>query len=118
PSLMVSAGASYAARWTTTHGGQLKEAMKKALTTKGFAFVEAVSPCPTAFGRRAGFKNVAEITRWFRENSLPLEETEKMSAEDLRKKIVVGEYVCRKIPTLTEAVYRTIREAEKSAKAK
>ncbi|MFB0501014.1 MAG: thiamine pyrophosphate-dependent enzyme [Candidatus Bathyarchaeia archaeon] len=118
PSLVVTAGASYAARWTTTHGEQLREAMKKALTTRGLAFVEAVSPCPTAFGRRAGFKNVGEIVRWFRENSVPLEEAEKMAAEDLVKKIVVGEYVYRKIPTFTEALYRTIREAEKSAKTK
>ena len=115
PSLVVAAGASYAARWTTAHGKELKEAMKKALTTKGFAFVEAVSPCPTAFGRRAGFKNVAEIVRWFRENSIPLEEAEKMAAEDLEKKIVVGEYVHRKIPTFTEVLYRIIREAEKIA---
>jgi len=114
--LVVTAGASYVARWTTAHGEQLKEAMKKALTTRGFAFVEAVSQCPTAFGRRAGFKDVAEIIRWFRENSVPLEEAEKMAAEDLAKKIVVGEYVYRRIPTFTEAVYGTIREAEKSAK--
>ncbi len=95
----------------------MKEAMKKALTTRGFAFVEAVSPCPTAFGRRAGFKNVAEIVRWFKENSVPLEEAQKMTVEDLEKKIVVGEYVYRKIPTFTEAVYKTIQEAERSAKA-
>ena len=116
--LMVTAGASYTARWTTAHGQQLKEAMEKALTTKGFAFVEAVSQCPTAFGRRAGFKDVAEMIRWFRENSIPLEEAEKMAPEERVKKIVVGEYVHRKIPTFTETLYRTIREAEKSAKTK
>ncbi|UCE15357.1 MAG: 2-oxoacid:ferredoxin oxidoreductase subunit beta [Candidatus Bathyarchaeota archaeon] len=118
PSLVVTAGASYAARWTTIHGEQLKEALKKALTTKGFAFVEAVSPCPTAFGKRAGFEDVAEIIRWLRENSLSLEEAEKMAAEDLVKKIVVGEYVDRESSTFTEAVYKTIQKAEKSAKKK
>jgi len=116
PSLVVTAGASYAARWTTIHGEQLKEAMKKALITRGFAFVEAVSPCPTAFGRRAGFKNIAEMVRWFRENSLPLEEAEKMATEDLVKKIVVGEYVDRKSSTFREALFKTIQKAEKSAK--
>jgi len=116
PPLVVAAGASYVARWTTAHGEELKEAMKKALKTKGFAFVEAVSPCPTTFGRRAGFKDVAEMVRWFRENSIPLEEAKRMAAEDLVKKIVVGEYVFRKIPTLTESLYRTIEEAKKSAR--
>jgi len=113
--LVVTAGASYVARWTTAHGEQLKEAMKKAVTTKGFAFIEAVSPCPTAFGRRAGFKDAAEMMRWFRENSVPLEEATKMSEKELVKKIVVGEYVSREFPTLTENIYKIVREAEKSA---
>jgi len=101
-------------RWTTIQDEQLKEAMKKAVTTKGFAFVEAASPCPTALGRRAGFKDVAEMTRWFKENSVPLEQTEKMTEQELAKKIVVGEYVSREIPTLTENVYKVLKEAQKS----
>lgn len=114
--LVVAAGASYVARWTTAHGEQLKESLKKAVATKGFAFVEAVSPCPTAFGRRAGFKDVAEMFRWYRDNSVPLEEAEKMTVEELTSKIVVGEYVDRKIPTFTETIFKTIKEAKKSAK--
>lgn len=114
--LVVAAGASYVARWTTAHGEQLKESLKKAVATKGFAFVEAVSPCPTAFGRRAGFKDVAETFRWYRDNSVLLEEAEKMAVEELTSKIVVGEYVDRKIPTFTETLFKTIREAKKSAK--
>jgi 2-oxoglutarate ferredoxin oxidoreductase subunit beta len=114
--LVVAAGASYVARWTTAHGKQLKEALKKAVATKGFAFVEAASPCPTVFGRRVGFKDVAEMFRWFRDNSVLLEEAEKMSVEEIASKIVVGEYVDRKIPTFTETLFKTIREAKKSAK--
>jgi 2-oxoglutarate ferredoxin oxidoreductase subunit beta len=114
--LVAAAGASYVARWTTAHGEQLKEAFKKAIVTKGFAFVEATSPCPTAFGRRAGFNNVAEMFRWFRDNSVTLEEAEKMTVEELTSKIVVGEYVNRKIPTFTETLFKTIREAKKDAK--
>ncbi len=114
--LVAVAGASYVARWTTAHGEQLKEALKKAVATKGFAFVEVASPCPTAFGRRAGFKDVAEMFHWFRDNSVLLEEAEKMTVEELTSKIVVGEYVDRKIPTFTETLFKTIREAKKSAK--
>ncbi len=113
--VVVAAGASYAARWTTAHGEQLTEAMKKAITTKGFAFVEAVSPCPTAFGRRAGFKDVAGMLRWFLENSIPLEQASKMIRKELVKKIVVGEYVSREAPALTDNVYRVLEEAQKVA---
>jgi len=111
--LVVTAGASYAARWTTAHGEQLTAAMKKALTTRGFAFVEAASPCPTAFGRRVGFKDVAEMLRWFQENSIPLEQASKLSEKELVNKIVVGEYVSREGPTLTDNIYKTVEEAKK-----
>jgi 2-oxoglutarate ferredoxin oxidoreductase subunit beta len=113
--LVVAAGASYAARWTTAHGEKLKDSLKKALMTKGFAFVEAASPCPTAFGRRVGFKDIAEMTRWFKDNSVPLEQAGDMTPKERGNKIVVGEYVSKEIPTLTENVYKVLKEAQKSA---
>jgi 2-oxoglutarate ferredoxin oxidoreductase subunit beta len=91
--------------------------MKKAITTKGFSFIEAVSPCPTAFGRRVGFKDVAEMLRWFRDNSIPLEQSSGMSDQELRGKIVTGEYVHREKPTLTDNIYSVAKEAQKPASA-
>lgn len=115
--LVVAAGACYAARWTTFHVEQLKEAMKKAITTKGFTFVEAVSQCPTAYGRRVGLKTAKEMLTWFKENSVTLQEAEKMAEKDLEGKIVVGEIVHREFPTFTETLYETIMEAKKGVKA-
>jgi 2-oxoglutarate ferredoxin oxidoreductase subunit beta len=112
--LAVTAGANYVARWTTAHRNELKEAIKKALMLKGFRFIEAVSQCPTAFGRRVGFKNAAEMVRWLKENSIPLEQAEKLNEEDLTAKIVVGEFVQRQRPTLTETVSSKIKEAQKN----
>jgi len=113
--VVVAAGASYAARWTTAHGEQLTAAMKKAITTRGFAFIEAASPCPTAFGRRVGFKNVAEMLRWFLDSSVSIEQASKMTEKELINKIVVGEYVSREVPTLTDNISKTLKEAEKIA---
>jgi 2-oxoglutarate ferredoxin oxidoreductase subunit beta len=113
--LVTTAGASYTARWTTIHIDKLKEAMKKALKTKGFAFIEAVSQCPTAFGRRVGLKTAANMLEWFKENSVPLKKVEKMAKEELTGKIVVGEFVHQQLPTFTDTVYEVIREAERSA---
>jgi 2-oxoglutarate ferredoxin oxidoreductase subunit beta len=47
-------GASYSARWTTTHKKQMQMSIEKALKKgqKGFSFVEIISPCPTQFTRR------------------------------------------------------------------
>ena len=111
--LVVAAGACYAARWTTAHGEQLTAAMKKGLATRGFAFIEAASPCLTAFGRRVGFKDVAGMLRWFQENSVLLEHVSKLSEKELVNKIVVGEYVSREVPTLTDNIYKTVEEAKK-----
>ena len=80
--IVVAAGASYAVRWTTFHIEQLKESMKKAITTKGFAFIEAVSQCPTAFGRRIGLKTAPDMLRWFKKNSVTLQEAEKMTEKE------------------------------------
>ncbi|MGD8506419.1 MAG: thiamine pyrophosphate-dependent enzyme [Candidatus Bathyarchaeota archaeon] len=115
--LIVTAGANYAARWTTTHSEQLKEAVKTAVTTKGFAFIEAVSPCPTAFGRKIGLKDAAKMLRWFKERSLPLEQADKMTSEELAERIVVGEFVRRRRPIFREYLYKAIEEAGKSAKS-
>ncbi len=98
------------------HFKQLKEAMKTAVTTNGFAFIEAVSPCPTAFGRRIGLKSAAEMLQWFKENSLSLEQAEKMTEEELENKIVVGEFVLGKRPSFREYLYEALKEAEKTAK--
>jgi 2-oxoglutarate ferredoxin oxidoreductase subunit beta len=111
--LVMAAGASYVVRWTTTHAAQLKESMKTAVNTKGFAFVEVVSQCPTAFGRRAGFKDAGEMLQWFKSNSVTLEEADRLSEEDLKRKIVVGEFMKKDGPTLTETVYDVLKEARK-----
>jgi len=113
--LAATAGASYSARWTTIHMDELKKAMKRALKTRGFAFVEVVSQCPTAFGRRIGLKTAADMLRWLKENSIPLEKAKEMAAKELMGKIAVGEFVHRELLTFTDAVYEVIQEAKKSA---
>jgi 2-oxoglutarate ferredoxin oxidoreductase subunit beta len=112
--LAVAAGANYVARWTTAHPNQLKDAIKKAIHAKGFRFIEAVSQCPTAYGRKVGFRDAGEMIKWFRENAITIEQAEKLNEDGLAQKIVVGEFVERKRPTFVEAVYRIIEEAQKA----
>jgi len=112
--LVTAAGASYVARWTTAHVSQLKDSMKTALNTKGFAFIEVMSQCPTAFGRRVGMKDAGEMLRWFKSNSTTAEEAEKLTAQDLAGKIVIGELVKREAPSLSESVYAVLKEAQKA----
>ena len=111
--LAVTAGACYVARWTTARPKELQESMKLAIGMKGFRFIEAVSQCPTAFGRRMGFKDATEMFKWFKENTVTIKQAEGLREEDLTKKIIVGEFVRRQRLTLVEALRGTIEEARK-----
>jgi 2-oxoglutarate ferredoxin oxidoreductase subunit beta len=113
--LAVTAGAAYSARWTTAHLTELKEAIKKALQMQGFRFIEVITHCLTAFGRRAGFKDIAEMLRSYKENAVTVEQAEKMSEEELERKIVIGEFVSRRRTTLVEAVYAMMKGAKENA---
>jgi len=107
--IVAEAGASYVARWTTAHRNELKESMKRAILTEGFSFVEILSQCPTMFGRHAGFKNLVEIIKWFKEKSVSVEESRKLSEEELSDRIVIGEFVRRKLVPLTK-IFSSLRE--------
>ena len=114
--LAVAAGAAYSARWTTAHLKELRESIKTALQMPGFKFIEVITQCYTAYGRRAGFKDVGEMLKYYRENAVAAQQAEKMSEAELQGKIVVGEFVKRKRPTLVETVYATIEGAKASGK--
>lgn len=105
--LVAAAGASYVAKWTTSHVMQSKEAIKKALEHRGFAFVEIVSQCPPIYGRRVGFERPSDMMRWLKESAINISKAAGMRDEQLAGKIVVGEYVDRDQPSLLENIQRT-----------
>lgn len=114
--LAVTVGAAYSARWTTAHLNDLKGSIKKAIRMKGFRFIEVVSQCPTAYGRRAGFKDVRGMIKWFKESAVSIQQAEQMDEAELEKRVVVGEFVKRKRTTLVENVYSMLKEAQKNVK--
>jgi len=93
---------------------ELKESVKTALQMPGFKFIEVVTHCPTAYGRRAGFKDIGKMLEYYKGNAVTAKQAEKMSEEELEEKIVIGEFVKRERPTLVETVYAVIKEAKAS----
>ncbi len=102
--LAMAAGAAYAARWTTAHPKDLKDSIKKALQLRGFRFIEAVTQCPVGFGRRSGYGDAGGILKHLKESAVTIEEAAKLTPEELDSRIVVGELIGRRRPTLNEAV--------------
>lgn len=99
--VVAAAGANYVARWTVGHYIQLKNSIKKALFKKGFRFVEAVSQCTSRVSYREGL-SAADHIKLYMKNSISIKKAVKLSYEEKIKKIIVGEYADRELPSYLE----------------
>jgi len=90
--LVRGAGARYAARWPVTRPRPLADSIKAGIGTPGFAFIEALSPCPTQFGRRNRIDDLTKLYDQLAEMCVTRAEAEGMEPEEREKRIVVGEF--------------------------
>ena len=102
--LVKGAGATFVARWTTYHPRQMEKTIKKAIQKKGFSFVEVLSQCPVEFGRKTGMGNSVQMLEWYKAKSVTLARAQGMKPEELRDRIVVGEFVDIEKPELIETL--------------
>lgn len=108
--LVRSAGATFVARGTVYHIYLTMDLITKALSHKGFSFVEVVSQCPIGFGRRNNMRSPYEMLLWQREHAVSVKEAEKYSKEELRDKFLIGElWVNPDRPEFVES-YNALRE--------
>ncbi len=91
--LVASAGARYVARYAVVQPLLLQRAIQKGLKKRGFSFIEALSPCPTQFGRRNKMGDAAEVLKGLQASLVSRKDVSKMSQEELRDKVVYGEFV-------------------------
>ncbi|MCK4596788.1 2-oxoacid:ferredoxin oxidoreductase subunit beta, partial [bacterium] len=90
--LVAAAGAVYVARYLVTQGDALVASIKKGLQTEGFAFIEAISPCPTQFGRQNRLDTAKATFKFFEDSCMSKEDAEALSAKELEGKLVTGEF--------------------------
>jgi len=98
--MVAAAGAPYVARWTTYHPRQMMRSIKKALQMKGFALVEAISQCPVQFGRAARLGKAVDMLKYYKETSVSRKRVQDLDVEELRDRIVVGEFADSEKPEL------------------
>jgi len=113
--LAAAAGAVYVARWTAVHPRRLKESIKKALTKKGFTFIEVISPCPTEYGRRNRMRDPVEYMRWLKSVSEIRHFIDPREAEISSDRIIVGEFVDIEKPEYTEMLWAKINAIREKA---
>ncbi len=91
--LAIGAGAPFVARWILSYPYEIITTIKKALSKKGFAFVEILIPCPTGYGKRNNLKDGKESWDWFKEKTILKGEYDKLSEAEKQqnKKLIIGE---------------------------
>jgi 2-oxoglutarate ferredoxin oxidoreductase subunit beta len=86
----MAAGATYVARSTVYHAVELDRFIEQAIRKNGFSLVEAVSYCPTTYGRINKLGTTVDMMRQLKESSVSLAAAEKLSSEEREKKIIRG----------------------------
>ncbi|HKK83307.1 MAG TPA: thiamine pyrophosphate-dependent enzyme [Atribacterota bacterium] len=100
--LAASAGASYVARSSIYNPNQGTRFIKKALSKKGFSVVEIISDCPISYGRMNKLRTPVKMMEWIKSISVPKKTWEKLSVEEKKDKIPMGEFLDICIPEYTE----------------
>ncbi|HPX74099.1 MAG: 2-oxoglutarate synthase subunit KorB [Euryarchaeota archaeon ADurb.BinA087] len=101
--LATAAGANYVARWTSYHVRELTRAILTGLENPGFSFVESLVQCPTNYGRRNRFKQVADQIEYFKSHTILVEKAARMREKGEMippDMILAGEFVRRNRPAL------------------
>ena len=98
---VVAAGAPFVARWTTAHPRQLTRSIKKGLQKKGFALIEVISQCPVQFGRVSKLGSAVNFLKHFKKNSMSIHKASKLNQDELKGRIVIGEYIDIEKPELS-----------------
>ncbi len=100
PYLATASGATYVARWTALHLRRLKNSMAEALVKRGFRFIEIISPCPTAYGRKNRLGTGLDLMKFYHDNSVIQHGADPRDvAIGMQSKIVVGKFIDVERPT-------------------
>lgn len=115
PYLVCASGSSYVARWTAIHLRQLERAIAEAIIKPGFSFIEVISPCPPIYGRMNKEPEGLDSMHYYEEKSVIRNGADPKDAGiELGGPIMVGKFLDRKCPTLSDR----LREVSSRAKGK
>ncbi len=131
--MAIASGASYVARATTYNFLDLQKYIKNALSNEGYSFVEAVTQCPTYFGRYNKIGTAPKMMEFFKNSAISLgkvkkELSEKFDCSDISmsrvfeekdehypENIIIGEFVNQSKPGYVGEYEKVIQKAMASA---
>ena len=107
--LVDAAGANYVARGTAYHVPQLDNLIGEGIKKKGFSFIEAISPCPTHFGRRNKLGDAVEMMKTIKENAVNVNSPQAQKGVLKKGSFLIGKLSERNDPDFN-ARYEQIRQ--------
>lgn len=117
PALVQGAGGTYIGRATTYHTRLLTDLIKGGLGHRGFAFIEAITYCPTAFGRQNKAGTPADALRWQREHAMNVQAYRRLAPDEKKNRFPIGLLYCSEAPEYV-AEYDKIAGCRKPETAK
>lgn len=112
-SLAAAAGATYVARSTVYHVNMLINQIAEGINHQGFSVVEAICDCPTLYGRLNKKGAAPDMLLGFKENAVMKAKADTMTEEELKGKIVIGNFAKRVDRKEYTAQYDSIIESAK-----
>jgi 2-oxoglutarate ferredoxin oxidoreductase subunit beta len=88
--LAMGAGATFAARGSAYHAVQTTKLIEEGITHNGFAIIDAMSVCPTYYGRKNKKGGAVEMMIWQKNNGVTVEKAAGLPSEELAGKLVIG----------------------------
>ncbi len=89
--LSEAAGATYVARSTAYHANMLIKQIEAGIQNKGFSLVEAMTTCPTYYGRRNKKGGAVDMMNLLKDSTVNIVAADKLSPEELEGKLIIGE---------------------------
>lgn len=111
--LAKAAGASYVAKGTIFAANMLEKNIIAGIENKGFSFIEAMSTCPTYYGRKNKKGTAVDMTTYLKESAINKVAWDKLPDEKKEGKFVIGELHNIERPEYTEQYGKLIASVRK-----
>lgn len=106
--LAKAAGATYVSRSTVFTANMLIKQVENGIKNKGFSFIEALTICPTYYGRKNKKGEAVDMMTYLKENAINIAAYDKLPEEERKGKFVIGELYKSSRPEYTEEYQKII----------
>jgi 2-oxoglutarate ferredoxin oxidoreductase subunit beta len=113
--LAEAAGATFTGRATTYHNQLLTQLIVEGAQNPGFSLIEAVTHCPTSYGRLNGLANPTEMVRWQKDHAVWIDKIKSGAVQLTGEQFPIGVLHRHVAPEFTASYMEVVRRAREQA---